>query len=125
MSAAIKGGQRVLIASADVDLSELRKQVIEQQPSLEVAVSRNKQHALALLHRESFDLLILCNSLTVRTQVEFTAIYRQKNPKGKILAIAVRGAADLPCDAVLPAPVSPCELLGAVRHLLRLGGGDS
>jgi len=123
MSAAVKA--RVLIASADVELSESRKLIIERQAAVEVAVSRNKQHALALLHRELFDLLILCNSLTSRTQTEFSTIYRQKNPKGRILAIVVRGAAELQFDALLFSPVSPRELLSAVRDLLSPAGSNS
>jgi DNA-binding response OmpR family regulator len=112
---------RILLLSGELSLAESRKAIIELQPGWLVTVSRNKQHALALLHKESFNLLILCNSLTPAAQEEFAAIFRQKNASAKILVLAVRGTADLRVDAVLSAPVTPADLISAVHTLLAAG----
>lgn len=108
---------RILILSADMPLSESRKAVLEHA-GWQVAVSRNKQHALAMLHNESFDLLIFCNSLSSSAVAEFAAIFRGKNDHGRLLGIVDRRSPEIDVDDVLLAPVRPAELLEAVRHLL-------
>ena len=109
---------RILIASADFPLSQSRKHVIEQEPSWEATITRNKQHGLALLHNETFDLLLLCSSLGSKTQVEYASIFRRRNPAGKVIAVENRIPLDIPADAVLPIPVAPRELIRAIRGLL-------
>jgi CheY-like chemotaxis protein len=112
-----RGNARILIISADIALSESRKAIAERDGWV-VEVSRNKQHALAMLHKETFDLLILCNSLSLAAQLEFTTIFREKNPDGKIMAIVVRAVAEAPFDSTLMAPVTPGDFLQALRTLL-------
>jgi DNA-binding NarL/FixJ family response regulator len=110
---------RILIASADLELSQLRKQVIEQQLSkLEVVCTRNRQHALALLQSENYHVLLLCNSLTQKARAEFAAIYRQRNPAGRIVVIEGRERPPFAYDLMLPSPLAPTELIGAMRGLL-------
>lgn len=119
MSAASESSSaRILIASADSVLSQLRKQVIEQQSSFEVLCSRNRQHAVALLKSELFDVLLLCNSLTQKTRIDFAAIYRNNNPNGKIVVFEGREPQAFPYDVMLRSPVSPAELIKAVRSLV-------
>ena len=109
---------RILIASADFPLSQSRKGVIEQEPSWEATITRNKQHGLALLHNETFDLLLLCSSLGSKTQVEYAVVFRRRNPRGKVIAVEGRTPLDISVDAVLPVPVAPRELIRAIRGLL-------
>ncbi len=119
MSAASESSSaRILIASADLVLSQLRKQVIEQQSEFEVLSSRNRQHAVALLKSEAFDVLLLCNSLTQKTRIDFAAIYRRNNPNGKIMVFEGRDPQAFPYDVMLRPPVSPAELIKAVRSLV-------
>lgn len=108
----------ILIASADLPLSQLRKRVLEQEPGYKVTVSRNKQHALALLHSERFDILLLCNSVAYRTRLEFATKFRQRNPDGKILAFEGREQGEIDYDLLLEIPSTPQELLKGVRKLV-------
>ena len=116
-AATTRTNARILILSADMSLSESRKAVLEHA-GWQVAVSRNKQHALAMLHNEAFDLLIFCNSLSASAVTEFGIIFRQKNQHGRLLGIVDRRSPDIDVDDVLIAPVKPTELLGAVQQLL-------
>ena len=112
------GSARILIASADLPLSQSRKDVIEREGSWTATITRNKQHGLALLHNEEFDLLLLCTSLGAKTQAEYVDIFRRRNPAGKVIAVENRAPQEIPADAVLPAPVTPPELIAAIRDLL-------
>lgn len=119
MCTAVPGNcARILIISAESVLANTRKGLIELHPGWEATISRNKQHALALLHKEFFHLLVLCNSLSATAQAEFASIYRQKNPQGKILAIIMRGGTEFEANAVLSTPVSPEDFISAVNKLL-------
>ncbi len=71
-----------------------------------------------MLHNESFDLLIFCNTLSASAVAEFAAIFREKNPQGKLLGIVDRRSPEIDVDDVLLAPVRPAELLGSVRRLM-------
>ena len=113
------GAARVLIASADFVLSQLRKQVIEQHlADLEVVCTRNRQHALALLQSENYQIMLLCNSLTAKSRAEFAGIFRQRNPGGLLVVIESRDRHPFAYDLMLPSPVAPVELIGAIRELL-------
>lgn len=119
-TAAERCAVRVLIASADLLLSELRKQIMEQNfSSIEVTCSRNRQHALALLQTDGFDILLLCGSLTAKSRAEFAAIYRQRNPGGRIVVFEGREPTLFAYDVMLPSPSTPAELISEIRELLR------
>jgi DNA-binding response OmpR family regulator len=108
---------QILIASADQALSNSRKQLLEKE-SWKVSVTRNKQHGLAVLHSESFALLLICDSLSLRTVREYIKLFRETQPTGKILVIERGRPLDVDCDAVLPSPVEPRQLVHQVRRLL-------
>lgn len=111
---------QILLASADLTLSQSRKQVIETNPGWSVTITRNKQHALALLHNSFFEVLILCSSLSPKVHLEFSTIFRRRNPDGRIVVTEERAVVIQP-DAVLVPPVSPLELLACLRMLIRAG----
>ncbi len=119
-TAAESSATRLLIASADFVLSQLRKQVVEQQlTNLEVVCTRNRQHALALLQSENYDILLLCNSLTSKSRAEFAVIFRQRNPAGRLVVIEGRERHPFRYDLMLPSPVVPAELIKGIRELLQ------
>jgi DNA-binding response OmpR family regulator len=118
MCAARGHAARILIASADMALAQLRKRVIEQESGWIVTVSRNKQHALALLHSEEFDVLLLCNSVSHKTRLDFAVKFRQRNAQGKIVVFEGRAHSQIDYDVLLQVPVSPRELMAALHRLL-------
>ncbi len=91
------------------------------QEGYDVVASRNKQHALALLHTDRFDLLLLGHSLTAKTKEEFAGLYRTQNPQGKILSLSRVEEPASSADHVLQAPIRPDELIRVIRRLLTAG----
>ncbi len=112
---------RILIASADIFLAQLRKQVLEQHfaSAVDVVSTRNRQHALALLQSEDFQVLLLCCSLTSKAHTEFAELYRQRNSTGKLVVCEGRDPVSFTYDVMLPIPGGPCELLAAMRAILQ------
>jgi DNA-binding NarL/FixJ family response regulator len=84
-----------------------------------VICTRNRQHALALLQSENYHVVLLCNSLTPKARVEFAAIYRQRNPTGRVVVVEGRDRPQFAFDLMLPSPLAPTDLIGAVRGLLQ------
>jgi DNA-binding NtrC family response regulator len=117
MSAAPSVRPKILIASADQILSNSRKQVFEQQ-GWEVTVTRNKQHGLAVLHAERFNILLVCNSVSGRTRNEYATLFREKNPEAKVIVVENGEQAGFAYDALLSSPVSPRHLVDTVRQVL-------
>jgi DNA-binding NarL/FixJ family response regulator len=117
MCAAGDDTAQILLASADYSLSQSRKQVLENEPGWEVTISRNKQHALALLHNAAFEVLILCSSLSRKVHLEFATVFRQKNPGGRVVLLD-DSSPEVQADAVLSPPITPLELIGALRSIL-------
>ena len=118
--AARSSAARILIASGDMFLAQLRKEVLEQHfPGLEAVCTRNRQHALALLQSEMFHVLFLCSSLTAKARVEYAGLYRERNPSGKVMASQGREPDAFACDAFLLIPGGPAELLQEMTELLR------
>jgi len=118
--AAQSSAARILIASGDMFLAQLRKEVLERHfPGLEAVCTRNRQHALALLQNETFHVLFLCSSLTAKARAEYAGLYRQRNPAGKVMSSQGREPDTFASDSFLPIPGGPAELLQEMTALLR------
>ena len=110
---------KVLVASNDEHLRNLRSQMLERE-GCDVLATRNKQHGLALLHSDIFDLLLLDHSLSNKAKLEYAAIYRERNAAGKILSLTRTEDPPGMADWVLESPIRPDELIHAVRRLLSI-----
>jgi CheY-like chemotaxis protein len=65
----------------------LRRELLEAE-GCDVETTRNKQHGLAILHSDSFDLLIMGNSLTNNTKLEYsnvTPMTKMRTNRGSLL----------------------------------------
>jgi DNA-binding response OmpR family regulator len=109
---------KMLLLSADPSLSSTRRRVLETQ-GWEVETSRNKQQALALLHQQTYDVLLLCSTLSAFSQNQYLELYRKRNPLGEVVLFM---KSDMDQDPrtpfVIPKPATPKVMLEVVRTAL-------
>jgi CheY-like chemotaxis protein len=93
-----------------------------------VELARDGEHAESLLRPDAFDLVITDLVMPNREGIEMIQSIRAKYRKLKIIAVSgafggssLRTAALLGADATLSKPVSPDQLLAAVRKVLNVG----
>ena len=77
---------RVLSASIDLGLSRTRVMLL-QRFGFDAVYSESKQHALELIERTTFDVLVFGSALSRDTCWELARVFRAHNPKGKIIEI--------------------------------------
>lgn len=106
---------RVLSASADAVLRQTRELLLVGE-GCEVKTSLSKAHAHELIQSQSFDVLIIGNSLTPNACRELAKTFRLRNPRGKIIEILV-ATWDSPMNEPDVIVVSPEELIAAIRHI--------
>jgi CheY-like chemotaxis protein len=90
-----------------------------------VVLASDGREAMELVERHKFHLVITDLVMPNREGIEVIRQLRQAHPKLKIIAVSgafggrfLRAAAMLGADATLAKPVTPDQLLDAVRRLL-------
>ena len=77
---------RVLSANVDLDVSRTRVTLLEQF-GFDAMFSESKQHALELIEKKAFDVLVFGSALSRDTGWELAGVFRARNSKGKIIEI--------------------------------------
>lgn len=85
---------RILSASTDPYLNRSRAALLRHN-GFETLTTESEATAMALMKTSQFDILIFGSTLSSDTCWRLAAIYRQHNPKGKIIEI-------LPAPFMLP-----------------------
>jgi DNA-binding response OmpR family regulator len=112
-------GKRVLLLSADPELSSLRQHVLAHAG---FAISRalSRKEALQLLGQEKFDVLVISHSMSHENIVEMTELFRAGNPNSPIVTVAKGKWQDLKIefDAAVTGDEGPEALIEAVETVL-------
>jgi DNA-binding response OmpR family regulator len=77
---------RVLSASTDLGLSRTRVMLL-QRFGFDAIYSESKQHAMELIEKTGFDVLIFGSALDRDTCWELAGAFRKRNAKAKIIEI--------------------------------------
>ena len=77
---------RVLSASTDLGLSRTRVMLL-QQFGFDAIYSESKQHAIELIEKNAFDVLVFGSTLERDTCWELAAVFRSRNSDGKVIEI--------------------------------------
>jgi CheY-like chemotaxis protein len=113
--------RRILLATKDPLLRETRKLLVAGF-GFYVEAPNDQRETQALIQSESFDLLILGNTLDPETIVGLAAEYRKQQPHGRIIEIvdsAYEEPVDSP-DAIVVALDGPLALQHVIEGQLRI-----
>src|SRR5215469_6573644 len=77
---------RVLSASVDLGVSRTRVMLLRQF-GFDATFSESKRHALELIEKKAFDVLVFGSALSRDTGWELAGVFRTHNSKGKIIEI--------------------------------------
>src|ERR1700741_4686977 len=108
---------RILALSADPELGKLRAMVL-RQVGYEGTWPASKVETVALLGRESFDVLVIGHTISGQSAREFAETFRARNPDGKVIVIMVSTYALVKADKTVRAVDGPEALLNALDELL-------
>ena len=115
---------RVLIADDNPGVRKLFELILAAE-GYKVALAGDGQQVLTRLQSESFDLVVTDLVMPNREGIETIRTIRQEHPEMKIIAVSgafggrlLKAASMLGADVTLLKPVSPDELLCAVRRLI-------
>jgi DNA-binding NtrC family response regulator len=112
-------GKRVLLLSADQELSSLRRHILAQA-GFTVVRAESRKEALQLLEQEKFDALVISYSMPDETIAEMAELFRAHNPNSSIVTIARGKWQDLKIefDAAVAGEEGPEALIEAVEAVL-------
>lgn len=112
-----RDGCRILSLSEDPQLGPLRATVL-RHAGFDVTHPQGKQAVHGCLEEQNFDLLILGHSIAVEHTRDYVAKFREKNPAGKVLAVAQTDLLPIRADRVVRAIDGPEVLISAIEELL-------
>ena len=107
---------RILSLSEDPQLGPLRASVL-RHAGFHVTHPRGKTETRDCLDSGIYDLLILGHSLGVEYARDLVSRFREKNPAGKVLAVAQTDLLPIRADKVIRAIDGPEVLIAAVDEL--------
>lgn len=113
---------RILSLSEDPQLGPLRATVL-RHAGFNVTHPQGKEAIQRSLEQEPFDLLVLGHSLAVEHTRDYVSKFREKNPRGKVLAVAQTELLPIRADRVIRAIDGPEVLIAVIQELLP-GTGD-
>ncbi len=107
---------RILSLSEDPQLGPLRASVL-RHAGFQVTHPRGKSEIHECLDSGVYDMLILGHSLGVEYARALVSKFREKNPKGKVLAVAQTDLLPIRADKVIRAIDGPEVLIAAIDEL--------
>jgi CheY-like chemotaxis protein len=113
---------KILLAGNDFRLLATRAAVLAKTPASVSVTCCNAWEAMMVLESESFDLVVLCHSLSTQQTSDITARVHQRLPKARILLVVSNIASDalhsgIKFDAT--SPPDPIHLIRETSELLR------
>ncbi len=112
-------GKRVLLLSADAELSLLRRYALEHA-GFTIARADSRKEAFRLLKQEKFDALVISYSMSQKNIKEMTELFREQNANAPIVAITRERWQDLKIefDAAVTGDEGPEAMIEAVETVL-------
>lgn len=112
-------GKRVLLLSADAELSLLRSYALAHA-GFAVARADSRKEAFRLLEQETFDAVVISYSMSMKNLTEMTELFRARNPNAPIVAVTKGKWQDLKIkfDSAMAGEEGPEALIEAVETAL-------
>jgi DNA-binding response OmpR family regulator len=118
-------GERVLIVDDDPEIRELVARYLKKE-AMKISQAENGERALALLQRETFDLVVLDLMMAGLDGFTVLKIIREKNQDLRVMIVSAREedydkvlGFGLGADDYITKPFSPSELVARVKSQMR------
>ncbi len=110
---------RILCVSADLELTLLRKRVLESAGHEVVAPLSGKEALDAASRKNGFDVAIVCYRMWTGTSRKIMRIFHKNNPDGKsVVMVRVYGEVpELEADRYVVGADGPDALLGVLNEI--------